>query len=617
MDKDEQKQMIDTETTNLQKYWQARDTAMAENRNIINLLKPEAKTGSQIWTTNEPKVFFDTSRSLISINPPRFRLPIQTNYTPEQKDQMNKAERLCIGIYRSLNDRQAEFGGVNWLWDLAYWILLGWYSVFSVVKKDKEGQIKFVADIFDPMTVYPQWDSDGLVRCIRTYQVDKVTAMAMAESYWEEGLEFDFNEPTSDAGRSTIINYWHRTFKKGKPVIENAIMVAGNLVKSLTVQRKLTRIPIHIGAIGSPDRITTEWMNRKGESIIDANKDSYDYLNTMIRLMAQILAENAYPNRVWKLLNPHAGAPGEMKGYGEDIFIKPQEAVELIKSSTTPNEANILVQYFGSQVQKGSIPNVVYGGTPIELSGFAISQLMAAIKYKLGMYLNAMQMVTSRVFSDFLYQYKTGKYGKITLSTENPYDLKRGMAYMEEFESKDVPENIYVEVTIPISSQFDKTQAIMNSVQALQSGLLSRETLWEEELDIQDSEQEKERIREDQVSNDPFVRQMEILEAMWRKVEMYKLQGDTIRANALSQYIMQLEMQMGMRQGIPQKAGVGVSPNIMPPEARPTPQPTPDQMRSFTQTPPPSPTRPTTETQAGQNQGRKGILVSPTGKVLM
>jgi hypothetical protein len=37
-------------------------------------------------------------------------------------------------------------------------------------------------------------------------------------------------------------------------------------------------------------------------------------------------------------------------------------------------------------------------------------------------------------------------------------------------------------------------QAIMNAVQAIQGGVLSRETLWENDLDIQDASQEKERI---------------------------------------------------------------------------------------------------------------------------
>jgi hypothetical protein len=305
-----------------------------------------------------------------------------------------------------------------------------------------------------------------------------------------------------------------------------------------------------------------------------------------------------------------------MRGHGQEIPIKLGDKLEVLKHAAQPQELQTLIQYFISQSQKGSLPNVVYGGLPVELSGFAISQLMAAIKYKLGPYLNALQSITSRVMTDFLYQYKNGNYGKITLSTENPYDLKRGMSYLEEYETSDIPERIFVEVTIPITSQFDKTQAILNSVQAVQSGLLSRETVWETELDIQDSEQEKERIREDQVSQDPFIRDIEIVERMWNRVEAYQAQGKTAQAEALKRYIMLKEMNLGMRQGVPEKAGAGIPPQLSPPEANQSPNP--DQRRAMTGVGPPGLNRRTqTPEERAASQGRKGILVSPSGEPLM
>jgi len=608
MDKDEQINMIKTQKENLVKYWQRRNTIMLKERNIVNLEPPEEKQGQSNWTTNEPKVFFDTSRSLLSINEPRFRIPAIMTDDPEQQGKMDKAERLCIGIYRALNDRQVETGGVNWLWDLAYYILLGYYSVFSIVQKDQEGQIQFIADIFDPLTIYPQWDTDGMVRCVRNYTVDTVTAQAMASSLQEQGLEMDdFKEPTSSDGQIEITNYWLRSFIRRKAVVQNAIMIGGQLVKPLTIQKKLRRIPIHVGSIGSPERSTGDWMAHKGESIIAVNKLNYEYLNDMLRLMAQILAENAYPNRLWNLIDPH-GHPESPKGFGTDIKLKINEKLQLIQGSTTPQETDVLMQYFLRQSAKGSVPDTVYGNVPVELSGFAISQLMAAVKYKLGMYLNALQKVTSRVMTDFLYQYKVGGFGKVSLMAENPQDLKRGMAYLEDFTTEDVPKHIYVDVAIPISSQFDKTQAYMNAVQVTQAGLMSKETAWEEMLDIQDREQEKQRIRDDQVSADPFIINMEVTERMWARVEYYEAKGDTIRAEALKRYIMLKEMELGIRQGVPEK--VGVSPSLMPPEARPTPSPTPDQRNAMIGKPPPKPNRPV-------HEGRKGVLVNPQGQPLM
>ena len=609
---------INTQTTRLQTYWAKRDEVLREDRDIINLIRPEAKTGESQWTSNEPKVFFDTSRSLLSINEPRFRLPITMNHPAEEKDRMNKAERLCIGIYRSINERHNMLGGTDWLWDLNYWVLLGWYAVFGIVRKN-QGNVEFIADIYDPITVYPWWDAYGLAVCSRTYSVDAVAAENMVKGYEQQGLDFTYRAPPSNSQDVQIVNYWKRDFKANKPRVFNAITIGGNLIKPLTLQSKLKTIPINVGAVGSPDQTMPMWMQRKGESIVAANRDMYVYKNTILKLMAEILASTAYPNVVEKLLN-NQSTTGTLKGYGEVIKLKPQESIELLKHASTPEEANYLMLDINKSSQKASIPDLTYGNIPNqEMSGFMASQLLAAVKYKLGMYLNTGQNVLSNLMRDFLYQYRTGGYKKISLSTTNPHDLRRGMFYIEDFEPADVPEHIFVEVKIPISSQFDKTQAIMNSVQALQSGLSSRETLWENlpELGVDDNEQEKARIMEDKVAQDPFIMDMEITERMWERVRFYQNRnepGDVQRAAALKNYIMIKEMNLGIRQGIPSAPGQqGVPPQQMPPEARPTSAATPDQQNAMQGKAPPSPNRPVNP----QSAGRKGVLVSPTGQPIM
>ncbi len=614
MDYSEQKKKIEDETYNLEQYWNVRNQRMREDRDIINLVKPPKKTDQSNWITNEPKVFFDTSRSLVSLNDPTFRLPLTMNYTSEQKNKMNKAERLCIGVYRALNQREVDKGGVSWLWDLAYYVLLGWYAVFNVVQKDPQtGEIKFIADVYDPMTVYPLWDANDLTRCVRSYYIDKITALSMAESLINQLGEGEFIEPTQSE-HIKVINFWEKTYIKNKPVIKNGIMIDGQVIKPLTVQKKLDHIPIHIGAIGYPDKMMDNWMERMGEAIISSNRDMYDYINVIMRLNAEILAETAYHNIITK---SRTGQPlvKEVKGHGQIIPIRLEDQIEVLKHASTPQEANVLLQYLLGQAKKASASDMVYGSTPFESSGFAISQLLASIKYKLGMYINSIQSITGRVMTDFLYQYKKGKYEPITLTTTNPYDLKRGLTYLEEFSPDDVPERIYVDAKIDISSVTDKTQTILNSVQALQAGLLSRETLWETELNIQDSEQEKERIREDQLMTDPFIKDIEIIETMWERVEMYQTMGKQPQAEALKRYIMQKEMSLGMRKGIPETGGQqGVSPNQLPPEMSQSPNP--DQKRAMLGMSPPGLNR-RPQTPEERQASKQGTLVSPTGEVLI
>ena len=600
MDKTDQENMIRKDTTRLTQMWSLRDLQLQLDRDIINLVPSERDIKGKRHITNTPKVFFDTSRSLVSMYPPRFRLPIPMNYDAEQKDKMNKAERLCIGIFRSLDNQIADTGGTTWLYELAYWLLGGWYAIFNLVQKGEDGP-EFTADIWDPTNVYPEWDKKGLAKCVRAYLIDQSTAQEMALDFQNKGLKFEYKIPAEGEAYS-VTNYWCRINKK----IYNAILLNGSLVKPLTLQKNLDVIPIRVGVVGIPDRISANWQSRKGESIIASARSEYDFKTELRTLRAEVISETTYPNMVTKTQTGLAPVKGEdIHGHGTVIPLKLQDSIELLKHAATPQDVNILDSQVQADIQQANLPSVVYGGVPVELSGFAISQLMAAIKYKLGPYLNAMQYAVGRVMTDLLYQYRKGNFDKITLSTLNPYDMKRGMTYLEEFSRDDVPERIYVEATIPISSQFDKTQAILNSVQALQSGLLSRETLWENELEVQDAEQEKQRITEDQVANDPFIRQIEIIMRMHERVEVYKVAGMFAEAAALERYIAMLETQAGITRP---NTGTPANPPGIPPQQRPveaTPQ-SPDIANAAVGKPPPSPNRP-----------KKGILVTPSGQSLM
>ena len=600
------------EEETLRTYWQDRNDQMVIDRNMINLVRPVKREGEVKWVSNEPKVFYETSVALISSYPARFRLPLTINFTPEEKDKMNKAERFVLGIFRSLDNRQYARGQAYWLRELAYWICSGWYAVFNMVDV-QDGETKFIADLWDPMTVYPEWDSDGLVKCIRSFEVDKVTALSMISGWQAKGLKTEVSIPGSDKAKIRIINYWVKENKK----IGNALYVAGKEIKPLTTQTQFKDIPIQIGAIGVPEVGSEGWKTRRGENIIASNRDMNEYENVLISLMVTIMAETAYPNIVSKT---RSGAPAvkaeDVRGFGQNIPLRLEESLELLKHASTPDEALQALNWVKTKQQKGSLPDVVYGGLAIELSGFAISQLMAAIKYKLSPYLNTMQHVISQIASNFLYQYGRGNFGKVTLSTTNPSELKKGLFFVEEFSKQDVPKSLYVEVTIPITSSLDKTQQMLYARQALSPPqLISRETLWDEVLDIQDSEQEYARIIQDQMLELPVVKQIAMIEQLRQRVAFYRNEGMTAEAEALNRYVMMLEMELGMRQGIPVKPDQsGVSPALSPPEMGASP----DQLGAALGRGPSGVTRrPQTPEERTQTKATGGSIVSPTGERLI
>lgn len=609
---------IISETTELERYWKPRNDQMLLDREMIHLVKPVERLGQPKWVSNEPKIFYDTSVALVSSYPPRFRHPLTINFKPEEKEKMNKAERFTLGIFRSLDRRQFDRGQTYWLRELAYWMMSGWYANFSMVRENN-GQVDFISDHWDPMTVYPEWDSDGLVKCVRAFEVDKKTAMGMVNNWLAKGLKTTFKEPSADA-TIKVINYWMLKRNPKRNTVYNAIYVAGQPIKELKLEPQFDHIPIHVGAIGVPERGTEGWVARRGENIIAANRDMYEYDNQIMSLMVEIMAATAYPNLISE---SQTGAPvvkaEDVRGHGQVLPLKRGDKLDLLKHAATPAEALQLSAKIDRQKQKGSIPDIVYGGVPFELSGFAISQLMASIRYKIAPYLNTMQYVISQIASDFLIQYKKGKFPKVTLSTTNPQELKKGLFFVEEFSRQDVPESTYVEVTIPITSALDKTQQIMFARQAMSPPqLLSRETIWDEVLDVQDSEQEYARILQDQVLEMDVVKQIGMIEQLKVRQRIFENEGKIAEANALKQYIMALEMQLGMRQGIPTTPGApGVSPSAGPPEMGMAGT-SPDVTRAALGVAPSGLSRrPQTPTEREAGRGRMGTLVSPTGERLL
>jgi hypothetical protein len=101
---------------------------------------------------------------------------------------------------------------------------------------------------------------------------------------------------------------------------------------------------------------------------------------------------------------------------------------------------------------------------------------------------------------------------------------------------------------------------------------------------------------------------IEIIERNVDKVKSIS-SGQKPQAEALKRYIMQKEMSLCMRQGIPQKAQVeSLRTRCLLKQGRHHAR-TPDQIQSFTNQPPSNPG-------GGQNAGRKGILVSPSGEAI-
>jgi hypothetical protein len=596
-------------------FWKARNTQMEEDRSLYYLEEPPKRAGFEQVVLNEPKVLWDTATALLSSQFPRLRLPISIDFTPEQKEKMNKAERLLIGIFRELDERQLRRGQHSWLREIAFWACSGWIAGFPLVT-ERNGVVEFSCDLYDPMTVYPEWGSSGLVRLVRKYDTTVAHARTMIEeNNWRLALRGD------DGDTVTVINFWELV-REGKDYVPyNCVIIHDEFAKPPT-REDFPHIPIIVIPVGgAPIRAygkDTRWTKRVGESIIATNRGMYAQLNRWVSLMMQIVAETAYPPIIDYTETGRTTLKKQDMGSGVIIPKRINEKLEAFKMAATPVEVNTLMSLLGAHAQRGGLPYMTYGGVPFELSGFAISQLLAAIRYKVGPYITAMESAISMISREFLRQYKAGGFSKIKLTTLNPDKPQKGQFYMEEFKPSDVPDVTYVEVTVPITTPTDRVQQLLMARQALAPPqLLSRETLWEDFLDVQDSDLEYQRIIGDQVNELPIMKMIAVLEELKQRVIDARNEGNIPVAEALNRYIMMIEMQLGMRQGIPTTPGApGVPPEMSPPEMG-VMGPSPDVLRAGQGMGPPGlRRRPQTPEERAERQQGRGPIYGPGGEFL-
>jgi len=171
-------------------------------------------------------------------------------------------------IYASYRAR-----GKYWLREfLGYVLATGWYSVFAIPNLDGSG---FIAEVWNPATVYPQWDNE-LTECAHIFTLSPSEASRLiTRNKWPVKTM-----PTSN---TTCYDYW--TIDDGGKVI-NSISLDKNIVKDSVVEPRFSRIPIFTSPVGGlPDNgvinsdDTEKWKEDVGQSVVAVNENIYRYWN--------------------------------------------------------------------------------------------------------------------------------------------------------------------------------------------------------------------------------------------------------------------------------------------------------------------------------------------------
>lgn len=550
----------------LGKFWSPRDEKIKAEREVLKLIPPRVPQGFVSVRHNEPRVLYDTCVSLISGREPRFRLP-PFGQAEEEKTKMNKAERFLGGTLKENNKSQERKGHDLWLRELAWFICGGWYAVFPWIDEDKEGNPIFRWDIYDPITVYPHWNQDGLDEVARIYWLDRGSAYLMAASLGWEVPKKDFNKEQLNQSVQ-VVNY----FELDEGEVYNTVLIDEKVSKKTTLEKAFKgAIPLLTGGVGgSPARSLgksdNEWVSRVGESVIFANMGMFEQLDKWLTMYMQATQDAIYP----MIIDYTKGGVPKLKpqelGSGKIKAREVGETLEAFKHVSAPIDTAQILNIIGQGIQRGGLPYVIYGNLPFELSGFALSQLMASLRHKLNPYTNALRWVVGECAIQTLHQYKTGGFKPVRLSI----DAGRGQRYVEEFSPDEIPETMFVEVDIPLAVPLDRNQLVNAAKMAIQPPqILSRETMWDEWFEIDDMEIEYERILKDQMSEMPVMKLIYTVEHIREQANKAYGEGKKDIAEKLKGYADKLEQSLVAvaSGGQPGEEQPGLAGGAIPPEA--------------------------------------------------
>ena len=574
-------------SSKLESDWLERNGVIETWYTIRELTASDTKTKYETIVSNDPKTFFNLALHFLSARKPTHRIPMTTQSLEEQ-DRISKAERALDSIWRERDEEQIERGRDPWQRELADFMLIqGWYAVFyAVLEGIREGGKplpRFVAEIWNPLEVFPRWDGEGMSHCAHIYKTTLGEVRAKAELRGWTQLNLDGEDTKS----VKVTDFWRRVFKGGKSHVYNAVLVDKEEVKKEKEEPQFTRIPILTGPVGgSADRggrLTGQYRTKMGESILEPNRELGKKINDYMSFHADLIRQFAEP----PILTTAAGGrtiltPDMLDEEGSPIISgQPEDTAIWMRPPGLPDASGLIVSQLTGMRQRGAFPDSLYGNIGFELSGFAITQLITAALAILTPHKNLMSTIYSQIGKAWLEGYKEGNFGDIIVASLT----NRGF-YQEDFTSKDVPDCRYIICNVELATPEDMMRRIAIARQAKPQGdILDSVTIIDEVLGLQDAALIQERIGDDMLRAHPAYQQIQLILAMKKKIPQLQLKGRTEEAAILQQAMEQIMANLGApAPGSPSPASPGMSPENLPAEAQGL---SPDALKAMLGRPPP------------------------------
>lgn len=535
--------------------WAARDNRMDEDLALYRLTQESSGAG-EVVQKNTPYVVVEKAANMIASQTPTIQIVAPTE---ADKDQAQKVENFLRWSWETWNKRwrRSQLQG-SLRHDLAHFLCLRgwaaariWYDDTADTGREHPVKIK----LFDPRGVYPMPGDDGMQYVVHRYY----TTYGELREEWDDA-DKAFKTQKNDE-QVLVSEYYDEWF--------HYISVEGTVVKPVTAHG-YGFVPwvINTGN-GAPIRATavdqTSWVQEVGVSIFHGVKNSYKSLNKIMSQLATQVANAANPATLYfydptlnKTPQPLDYTPGTT-----NYLLYDRERVDPLHLNTNPTEVGPLMDSLIDDIQKGTLPSVLWGqgGTT---SGFNQSMMTDAARDQLFSIVEAMQETVEQLNQYQLMLIRDFVTTDIGFWTRDP----SGQA------SSGVTLNAADVVAVGVDNMVKyrdispKDRATMAQLAAVLTDkkLISLETAREEYLMLDNPERENERVLFDLVNMDEDIVKKGL-------VPMTLFKTDP----ALFQFYMQTKQQEMMAQagppGAPPMPGGAPQPGLPPGVQAPIMQP--------------------------------------------
>ena len=414
-------------TNKLKNSWNKRNKKIREWYDIL-LLKDELKQdGMESVTTNDPRTGYNLGKHLITSSIMSHKVDDE-NFDTNEKSATSYIEGYVTKRHTAEEKRYRKMARQSFKGEVAGLMLAtGWYSVFSMVTKDR-----IWSEAWSPYDVYPEFGPDGMVEVAHIFPMTPAVANRKVKvEGWKIRQAFTHNVLLRD----------YFTFDNDGDVahgivLGNELVMPMEKVPSLT---KIGRLPVFMSPVGGlPDRgsISSMYQEHFGEALVATNEDLTKNYNKMLTFSQQLMRDTANPR--W-----YEESGGETPILREEDLFKrgaifrggQGDKVGPLPVPPIPVELRSMMFDYQNMLQRGLFPWAIFGNIQQQMSYLAMANIASAALQVLTPYMDGLRGLFSDI-NDYW-------YSLIDKNGYRPYGFEMPENMPKEF-SFDVQANIEI-----------------------------------------------------------------------------------------------------------------------------------------------------------------------------